>query len=329
MGIWEHELKVADWGNVSEICTESLGKRTKDVQIAAWLLEAWLHLYGFVGVREGLATIEDLCRSFWDSLYPSPRDPEYRLSIFQWMNDKLSLQLKFIPISCPRQAANSTPYCYGDWEAAVRADQNARQHPEVKKGTSPEAEEPTIAKFQQSVLLSPTDFFESLFSDLTSVINACLSLESLLDQQYGKDAPSLRSFREIPESIESLIQQILGANKTTAPTNASASTEKAFQGETISQKAPAEPQRVAPSAPIQSRAEAYQRLTEAAEYLLRTEPHSPTPYFIQKAFAWGNMTLDELLPELVRDESALRETMKLLRIESKNQPASKTGRLIV
>ena len=324
MGIWEHELKEANWNRVCEICTESLEKRTKDLQIAAWLLEAWLHLYGFAGVREGLTMIEELCRTFWDIIHPSLTDPEYRLSIFQWMNDKLSLQLKFVPITSPPQATNAVAYCYWDWEAAFRADPKAHLHQEAKTGAAPGDEEVTITKFRQSALLSPPAFFESLARDLISVANACLSLEAFLDQRYGKVAPSLRAYREIPESIESLIQQVTGDHKIPASAIAATDSKDDSLADREIQPAVAESRAIAAGPPIRSRAEAYQRLAEAAEYLFRTEPHSPTPYLVRKAISWGDMTLDELLPELVRSESALQETMKLLQVESKKQPASQT-----
>jgi type VI secretion system protein ImpA len=68
------------------------------------------------------------------------------------------------------------------------------------------------------------------------------------------------------------------------------------------------------SGPIRSRAEAYMRLEEVAEYLARTEPHSPTPYLIKRAISWGGMRLEDLLPELVRNRGELDEIYDLLRI---------------
>ena len=53
-GIYKSTLKRADWATTETICIEALGKRSKDLQIASWLLETWLHLYGFAGVTNGL-----------------------------------------------------------------------------------------------------------------------------------------------------------------------------------------------------------------------------------------------------------------------------------
>jgi type VI secretion system ImpA/VasJ family protein len=56
---------------------------------------------------------------------------------------------------------------------------------------------------------------------------------------------------------------------------------------------------VAMSGPPRGRAEAYQQLSEIADYLMKIEPHSPTPYLIRRAVSWGEMSLAELLKELV------------------------------
>lgn len=66
------------------------------------------------------------------------------------------------------------------------------------------------------------------------------------------------------------------------------------------------------SGPIRSRAEAYLRLSEAADYLLRTEPHSPAPYLVKRAVGWGNMSLAELLMELVGSPDDLVAIQRLL-----------------
>ena len=66
------------------------------------------------------------------------------------------------------------------------------------------------------------------------------------------------------------------------------------------------------SGPIKSRAEAYLRLSEAADYLLRTEPHSPVPYLVKRAVGWGNMSLAELLMELVGTPDDLVTIQRLL-----------------
>jgi len=63
---------------------------------------------------------------------------------------------------------------------------------------------------------------------------------------------------------------------------------------------------------IRSRSEAYRMLGEAADYLMTTEPHSPVPYLVKRAVTWGNMSLSELLAEIVNDQSDLHAIHSLL-----------------
>ena len=69
--------------------------------------------------------------------------------------------------------------------------------------------------------------------------------------------------------------------------------------------------------PIKTRAQAYQRLIEAADYLMRTEPHSPTPYLVKRAVAWGRMSLTELLSEIVNTPEDLNSIFSLLGIRGR------------
>ena len=72
------------------------------------------------------------------------------------------------------------------------------------------------------------------------------------------------------------------------------------------------------AATIQSREDAYARLAEISAFLSQLEPHSPVPYLLQRAIAWGSMSLSELLPELLHDQVALREVGILLRLDGSN-----------
>ena len=50
-----------------------------------------------------------------------------------------------------------------------------------------------------------------------------------------------------------------------------------------------------------SREEIYARLAEAADQLMKMEPHSPVAYMIQRAVKLGHLSLPELIKVLVRD----------------------------
>ncbi len=66
-----------------------------------------------------------------------------------------------------------------------------------------------------------------------------------------------------------------------------------------------------PPAP-RTREEAYRQLSEIADFLMRTEPHSPTPYIIQRAAEWGEMPLPELIQQLSQSGSAISRLLDAL-----------------
>lgn len=311
-GIYVTELKKADWATVERVCLEALETRSKDLQLAAWLLEAWLHLHGFAGVAEGLKLIGMLCESFWQDLHPQIEngDAEHRFAPLNWVNEKLSLQLKHIPVTAP-ETGEATVYCWADWESACQLEQLIQKEP--KQQQFAEARDSvTTARFQSSVMLSPKRFYVALDEDLRAVTDAVTSLEKLLDELCGAQAPGFHRLRELTRSIQHLVVRVLqaredeqdfepmAADAAEAPDSAEPETGQIWSG-----------------GPIRSRAEAYRRLSEVAEYLLRTEPHSPTPYLLKRAVAWGSMSLSELLPQIIRNESELQELDKLLQLIKK------------
>jgi type VI secretion system ImpA family protein len=310
-GIYKSSLKRADWTTVEAICVEALAKRSKDLQIAGWLLESWLHLYGFAGVTNGLRLLAHLCDSFWNDLYPclDGDDLDGRIAPFDWIEQKLSLKLKQIPLTAPDELNNES-YCYVDWESACHFENLAMKDPRALQEALAKIN-PTVATFRDAVAATDRMFYADMLEDLDNAIQACASLEQVLDEKCGKEAPSLRQFREALCGVQQLIAEDVHA--------------RADEIETVSEEEiPAETNEpefeLWSSGPIRSRTDAYRRLSEAAEYLLRTEPHSPTPYLVKRAVEWGTMSLPELLQQIVRNEGELNEIDRLLRLTGKRWP---------
>ena len=82
VGVWKADLKKADWPRVAQACLLAIETRSKDLQIAAWLLDAWIRIHGLSGLREGLHLIAELSDTYWDGLHPGIQegDLEYRLA---------------------------------------------------------------------------------------------------------------------------------------------------------------------------------------------------------------------------------------------------------
>jgi type VI secretion system protein ImpA len=311
-GIYKSAVKRADWASVEAICIEALAKKSKDLQIAGWLLESWIQLYGLAGVTNGLRLLGGLCDMFWDHLHPSldDGDVEGRVAPIDWIEQKLSLKLKQIPLTLPSEMNNEC-YSFIDWESACHFENLAMKDPRALQEALAKIN-PTVATFRAAVSATERFVYLEMIEDLESAIDACHLLEELLDDKCGKEAPSLRQFKEALYGIHHLIAQDLH--------NRGEVIETVSEEEEVPSEAAQPEFELWSNGQIRNRADAYRRLSEAADYLLRTEPHSPTPYLVKRAVEWGTMSLPELLQQIVRNEGELNEIDRLLRLTGKRWP---------
>lgn len=306
-GVWERKLKKANWPEVVQLCTNALTRRTKDLQIAMWLTEALTHLHGFAGLAVGVTFLHRLCAGFWETLHPGIEDDddlESRVFPFYWMNEKFSLQLKLIPLTDPR-SGDHLPYCLADWERVNLLEGTAQDRSGAKEDGS------ARTRFLGSMTFTPFSFYRDMDRAIVEVRKGLENLSAFLDERCGRQSPGLTRFGDILADVHRLVENFLKQKRketmTESPNDRDAMTATG-QGDDDPLDRP-------PFLTIRNRSEAYRMLGEAADYLHIHEPHSPTPYLVKRAVAWGHMTLEDLLKELVNDESDLKQIFRLLGIE--------------
>ncbi|MRG95812.1 type VI secretion system protein TssA [Polyangium spumosum] len=310
MGDWETKLKVADFALVDKLCQEALRKKSKDLQIAAWLVEAWLRRYRVKGLGQGLSLVAALCERYWDGLFPALGDDEdasARAALYEWMDDVLSDRLRQTPF-----ADGDASFSLLDWELGAKAG------PVDGEG---EAARPTRESLLAKISLGGARFTDVALDAGTAII-AAEAAEAAIAAQIPRP-PTLRRVREVLAQIEMLARDAARINGESAPSAASAPGESppllgsaaaAAAAFTASGGAGA-----SGSFAISSRADAYYRLAEAAEYLMRTEPHSPVPYLVKRAVQWGNMSLAQLLYEFVGNPDDLVAIQRLLGMRGREE----------
>lgn len=310
-GVWQRELKKADWPGVARLCETALVSRTKDLQVAAWMTEAWMDLQGFRGFERGMQVVAGLCRTFWDDVYPAPEEGSFepRLAPIAWVAEKLVLPLKSIAITA---AAGEERMLYGwrDWESALFLAKSA------KPGAAAAEKGLTQSKFMVAVSLTPAMRFVSLEAEIFAAMAAIDDLDAALTEKLGENgAPSLRSLRTPLQAIQQFVTRIRSerGERSEALVPAQVTIEEVpMTAEEL--PAASAPSLGASAGAITTRAEAYHRLREASDYLMRTEPHSPVPYLVRRAINWGNLSLAELLEELLQKNADLTTINNLLGI---------------
>lgn len=311
-GDWEREPKVAEWPKVIDLSTGALSTKTKDLQIAAWMVEALVELYGFVGLRDGLRVIRGFHESFWDTVYPiiEEGDLEARANALSFMDSKLDLPLKRLPLT---QSGTGVDYSFLQWEDSTKfdipenidsLDANAYQRAlELKQQA--EAEGKTTAEiWRKAKDSSRRAFYESTFALLNECWNEFQALDRVMDEKFGRQTPGLGALKKSLEAIRELVEKLVKEKRILEPDpvgeGASESGQTSEAGGRVS------------AGPIATRADALRRLAEVAEYFQRAEPHSPVAYIVQRAIKWGQMPLELWLEDVIKDGTVLGQLKETL-----------------
>lgn len=313
-GDWKRDAKTADWPKAIQTATKILTTQSKDLQVAAWLVEALLKRHGFAGLRDGLHILRGLHETFWDGLYPAIEDGdlEFRSGKLEALNKLLPIGINMVPLI---RSGEGVLYSYVHYKesqeienlrrAAAGEPEKRRQLEEAVKDGKLEGE-----KFEKAVAATPFAHCTSLLEQLSECWAVYEQLEQILDVKYGETAPSLRAVKDAIGECRSLMDTIarkkggvgLGGSEMADPgPNVGAPRQDVVQAGGV--LGGIEPR---------DRAEALRRLAGVAEFFRKTEPHSPVAYLVQRAARWGEMPLEEWLREVIKDESVLggvRETL--------------------
>lgn len=216
-GAWQHELKSSDWDKVITVAVDALTNKTKDLQIAAWLSEALTTTEGFEGLAAGLKIVNGFLRDNWEHLYPAVEegDKEFRAAPIGFMNDKLSLLIKAIPITdskitreysfLKRQESRKVGYeadmknQYGDTDEGKRKRRNEM----IEEGKL------TAEDFDTAVAQSSTPFYESLAAQIKTCSDEFKKLDEIADEKFGQQAPRLSDLGTSLGEYERVVTMIL------------------------------------------------------------------------------------------------------------------------
>ena len=202
-GDWQHEVKISDWNQEFSLCMDALTTKTKDLQIAAWLLESLTHTEGFEGIRQGFTIITEFMDKFWETLYPEIEDDDldYRAGPLEFLNDKLWLPIKEIPITEP----GKTPgFSWMKWQESRNVGlekDTVNQYGDVeddkKKARDEKIAEGKLSaeEFDTAVKASSRDYYENLFETISHCMDLFNILDNIVDEKFGREAPRLAELK--------------------------------------------------------------------------------------------------------------------------------------
>ena len=300
----------ADWSAVVLECETALMERTKDLQIAAWLAEAWARRDGFAGLRDGLQLVRALCEAFWDEIHPGIDDgalePAVRARPLSWLGSSREL-IRSVK-ACPILRDEGGPAL--SWEH-YELSQIVDQH---SLGTDRTRYDELLAngwiggeEWRARLRSAPAGTLAEQQATVAACEVALEELRKLASQRFeAADAPNLIPLANLLGEIREHLKSFVAAE---APPPRAEARPKASPSPAV---------RAAPSGsgPIASREQALRMLNEVAEFYRIHEPHSPIAALLSRAARWGEMPFEQVLREVVRDEGVLAHVWDVLGIRT-------------
>lgn len=291
-----------NWRKIMELAPDILANNAKDLEIACWYTEALVRRYGFQGLRDGFKLVRGLIENFWDNLYPMPDEDgiETRVAPLTGLNGEGAEGVLIAPIrnALITEGMSVGPFNFWQYQQALDVqkiiDEEQRAERAAKVGFSVDDIEKAVAESSES-------FYVDLVDDLGASIDAYNAISEMLDQHCGiHDAPPT-------SNILGVLEDTLGAIKHIAKyklPSAEETSESDAGGDSVAAAAGSPGAPAVAQGPVQSREQAFRQLSEISEFFRKTEPHSPISYILEKAVKWGDMSLAELIRELIPDSSS-------------------------
>jgi type VI secretion system protein ImpA len=294
----------AEWRQLFELTQAALGKQSKDLEVACWLVEALVRRNGFAGLRDGFMLLQGLFGAFPENLHSLQDEEglETFLAPLTGLNGFDGEGTLIQPIrKVPVTTGGDQPFAFFHY---TQAEDLERLTDAAAKERRSAAGVPTIQKFDEVLRASPKDFLRALLADLRDSIAALDQLANLLSDKYGNDASPTSRIKETLEAIQDLVRSRTKDLLPPEPSTEVGANGIDTSGEPAAQGSNGAASRV-PGA-ITNREEALRTLGKISEFFKATEPQSTIAFTLDDVIRRARMSLPELLAELLPDEAARR-----------------------
>jgi type VI secretion system protein ImpA len=326
-GQWKTALKTADFPLVIKLGGDVLANRSKDLQIAVWLVDAHVRREGFVILAPALQFLRDLLEQYWDTLYPpvdEDGDMEVRAAPLEWLGTTFGDSRRpefvgFLPIVSGKlswvkyQESRTVGY-----EAA--ADNYEKQ--QVRESRMSEGKL-SSEQFDEAADATPVTALKETYKQINAAKEALESLSELCDSQFGDFTPSFIKTRDALEEISQTVRIILGrkpggldepvveepveetveeiveetpSTEDSFSADDSASGEESFSMDSGTDSGDSDGDTASDSSgggesfgEPTSREDVARQLVSICRFLRSQDPGDPTPYLMLRSFAWGGL----------------------------------------
>lgn len=289
-GIWERDLKKADWPKSIQLCSEALEKQSKDLQILGWLMESLTALEGFYGILKSIEILDKFIAKFWNICYPrnedNSSDEEQKIRILNWIYNTIEKRSRFIPFIDGTTIVSIYSYDY-----AVEMKNTIIRDPSSATDVLNSATKMNMKTLEElQNVINTAD--NSKLTQITDVINSIISACSKLKETISK-------FIKTPEAVFSDLLNNMEKIKKIISSNNKETPEKIEEIDMNSYKAA-------------ERDSIYDEINILSQRLAVIEKHSPSSYILNLVVSWKNKSLLEIIDDIKTGTSESHKLLKFL-----------------
>ena len=286
------------WRTLRETGLKLLTETSKDLEVAAWLTEAFVRSHGLSGLAACSRLIAGLAEAYWDDIFPLPDDygMETRVAPITGLNGQGgggSLMAPLYKLTLFNRPDGSSVALY-QYRASARLgslDASNRQQ-RIEAGTIPfedvEKEARTIGRFSMA----------KLRDDANAALEAWEAMAAILDEKAGGDSPSTSQVRDLVREIAEIAVRYAPEAEVEGPAEdaqfAGTSAGPASGGIALANLTGVAERAV-------TREDALRSLESIAAFFRKTEPHSPLSFTLDEAVRRARMPWLDLLEEIIGD----------------------------
>jgi type VI secretion system protein ImpA len=304
-----------EWNPVLTSAQDILTEKSKDLEIAAWLVEGLLRAYGYPGLRDGFRLVRELVEKYWDDIYPRPDEDGVATTVAALTS--LNGEEADGTIIWPLTNIAVTAGGYTLWQYKQASDLQLLEAEKREQRIAAGAV--SFDMFQQAVRETPVSFYRELIEDVEQALEELENLSSVLDEKCGQDDtgyPLSPPTSRIRETLKECLDTIRSLARLVMPDETDDGDGGAEDGNgsggamIVGDGGPS-----VPAGSIQNREQAFRTLEKLADFFKKTEPHSPISYMLQQSVRFGRMELPELFSELISDSSTRNDLFRLVGIQ--------------
>jgi type VI secretion system protein ImpA len=324
--------KRADFKLVVKLAGEALANRSKDLQLAAWLIEAYVRLEGIGIIEPCLKLMLELQQQFWETLYPEIEegDPGMRAVPIEWSSNRLAELLHEAPIT----KDGLSFYQYREsravgYEADTESSDSKREAREMAIADG----KITGEEFDKSFAATPKSWYSAMDEAIRAASEALGSLKIYCEEKYGDDGPAFGKLHDALEEVGRVVGSLLNEKRKLEPDEPGPGEVEAMEQEVESESelmsesvSPGEGTPVARARSVKAHSievadhdDALARIQACATFLQNENPASPLAYLLQASLRFGetrehhgSLAWDFLAPP----ETEQRQSLKRLASEA-------------